>query len=232
MFTSTVKRKISYALKWTTVVTSFGGILISFFQSQADGYSHWLTRLLYFTTQSNIWIGSTMLILALLPFFRTKSEQFIDRLYLFKYIFTVSITVTGIVFCFLLGPFADPAIHPWSFSSFLTHVFTPVFSVVDFFLDDRPIKLQAKHVFLTAIPPLLYVFSTAFLSYLNVEFGRGEPFPYFFMNYRSPAGLFGFSEIFPYNMGAFYWIAAIAFVMLMIGALYAKLHGAKEKKGA
>ena len=65
--------------------------------AQKDGYSGWSKRLMYFTGQSNLWIGFTQvfLVTALL----SKREKYLEKLYFLRYIFTVAITVTGIVFC-------------------------------------------------------------------------------------------------------------------------------------
>ena len=80
-------------------------------------------------------------------------------MYVCKYIFTVSITITGLIFCGLLAPFAD--YNVWVFSSVLTHVVVPVLSIADFFVDDYKIDFKRFHIFLTLIPPFAW-----FVQYL------------------------------------------------------------------
>ena len=64
---------------------------------------------------------------------------------------------------------------------------------------------------------------------LGVDFGRGEAFPYFFMNYFSPAGIFGFSKNMPYIIGSFYWIAMLVIIIVGLAVLYAYLSGIEVK---
>lgn len=223
--TKTTARKLSFTLKCLTVVTSFGGLIISLFESTAHGYSHWSKRFLYFTAQSNIWIGTTMLVLVIYAMLGKKPPQF---LYLLKYIFTVSITVTGLIFVCLLGPFGDPSYHLWAFSSWLTHIFSPTFAVWDFFVDRESIPLRGGQVWICVIPPLAYAAVTVLLELFNVDFGRGLIYPYFFMDVRSPVGFFGFSNQLPYFAGTFYWFFLLSLIVWRIGALYLKLHERKK----
>jgi len=65
------------------------------------------------------------------------------------------------------------------------------------------------------------------LCIMKVDFGRGEPFPYFFFNYYSPAGVFGTSDVMPYRIGSFYWIVFMFFLIIGVGALYRKLYNKK-----
>jgi len=226
-----LKQRFCLLLKILTVISSIGGLIISLINAKFDGYSHWSKRLLYFTAQSNVWIGVTFLVLIFFPLLKIKnSAVWKNRLYVLKYIFTVSITVTGLVFCFLLAPFADESYHVWSVSGFLTHVFSPVFAIADFFIDDYKIPLLHKQTYLSVIPPALYVLTSAILTAVNFDFGRGDNYPYFFMNYFSPAGLFGFSNVSPFFVGSFYWILALALITFFLGKLYQKLKTHKSSR--
>lgn len=225
---------ISKILKYLTPAFSLSGVLLSLFFAQKDGYSHWSRRLLYFTAQSNIWISVTFLLIAFLPASKKEKrsrwlETYKNRIYLCKYVFTVSITITGLVFCLLLAPFSDENYRPWTLSNFLTHVVTPVLAVLDFILDKYPIRLTSKHVFASVLPPLFYLIFAAILSFLHTDFGRGVSYPYFFLNYRSPAGFFGFSNERPFLAGSFYWIVLLTLIVLCLGAFYARLKGQKGK---
>ena len=217
-----MRKNVSLIAKCLTFLTSFSGIILGFFFYEYDGYSHWHKRLLYFTTQSNIWIGTTMLILVIFSLMK-RDDVWVERLYLLKYFFTVSITITGLVFCTLLAPFADETYHAWSPISLLTHVITPVLAIADFFIDGKVINFKKRHVLYTAVAPLLYFVFVTILGAFNVDFGKGEPFPYFFLNYNSPAGMFGFSKE-PLALGSAYFIILFIIMVLGFGLLYAKLH--------
>lgn len=219
--TETRAKKISLLLKSLTVLASLGGLLLSLLESEIHGYSHWSKRFLYFTAQSNVWIGTTMFLLVLYTIFKRKPPTF---LYALKYLFTVSITVTFLVFTCLLGPFGDRSYHLWAFSSWLTHIFAPVFAIADFFVDRRNIPLRKNQTWLCILPPLTYAAITVLLEIFGVDFGRGLIYPYFFMDIRSPVGFFGFSDELPYFAGTFYWFAALSIVVWGIGELYFRLH--------
>jgi hypothetical protein len=82
---------------------------------------------------------------------------------------------------------------------------------------------------LVLIPPLLYVIFSSILFFLNVDFGRGDPFPYFFLNYSSPAGFFGTSDEMPYAVGSFYWLIVLSLLVFGLGALYRFLYKKMQK---
>ena len=222
------KRKFSYVLKILTVCCSLGGVLLSLIFARRDGYSHWTRRTFYFTAQSNMWIGFTTLAILLLPLLPLKLQKIKNFLYLFKYVFTVCIAMTAIVFLGFLAPFADQSYHVWEFSSFLTHVFSPLFAILDFFVDDYKINLNKNSIFLVAVPPLFYIGFSAVLSAFSVDFGRGVNYPYFFMNHYSKAGVFGFSKEVPL-LGTFYWICFFAIITMCLGFFFAKIKNKTTK---
>lgn len=225
----TLKKKISVTLKILIVICALGGVILSLFNAKKDGYSHWYKRLMYFTAQSNLWIGFNSLTILLYQAITNKSDTKRGLLYLCKYLFTVSITITAIVFFFFLAPFADQSYHIWTVSGFLTHLFSPLFSIADFIIDPNRTKLNKNVAFLAVLPPLIYVINSSVLSVLNVDFGRGVNYPYFFMDHFSPAGVFGFSLDAPI-LGSFYWILILALITFFIGVFYKKLKSRQQTK--
>ncbi len=214
-----MRKNLSVLLKLNLIICALAGTIICFVNAQFDGYSHWTRRLLYFTNQSNIWIF-LVTILLLIPI----RDEVRKNLYITRYIFTVAITLTGIIFCCLLGPFADESYHAWSLSGFLTHVFVPIFAIADFFVDEYKVDIKRRDVFLCLIPILIYFALCTLLFFFKVDFGRGDNFPYFFFNYLSPAGIFGFSSVYPFIIGSFYWMCLIIFLIFLISFSCAKLN--------
>ena len=53
----------------------------------------------------------------------------------------------------------------------------------------------------------------------NRQFAEGYNYPYFFLNWGSPAGAFGFTDALPY-MGCAWWILALFCALLIVGMLY------------
>ncbi|MBQ8320546.1 MAG: Pr6Pr family membrane protein [Clostridia bacterium] len=217
-----MKRKFfAKTVRILTPATAIFGVLLSLLCAVTEGYSHWSKRLLYFTAQSNLWIGGVFLFLLFLPRFRL-SPYAVRRVYLWKYVFTVSITLTGLIFCFLLAPFSDESYTPWTVCNLLTHVVTPLLAILDYSLDRYPLKLKIAEIFLPVVPPLCYLLFAGVLGGLNADFGRGVTYPYFFLNFRSPARFFGFSRIRPFYLGSFYWIFLFLLLVLFLSYLYAK----------
>ena len=227
-----MRKRISFLFKILIIVLAFVGVIWSFFNSSSDGYSHWSKRLLYFTSQSNIWIALSALFILILSQKRFADATRVKNFaYILRYILTVSITLTGFIFCFVLAPgAANDNYNAWTGASVVTHVLVPTISILDFFLDGYRVKLKKRHIHLVTIPPFLYMIFATVLVILKVDFGRGDVFPYFFFNYYSPAGVFGFSDEMPYIVGSFYWMVTILFMLVGMGALYRLLYSIGRKK--
>ena len=217
-----MKKIIKNPLKILIIICSFVGIIICLYTAEYDGYSHPTKRLLYFTNQSNIWIFIIMM-LSLFTFSR-KGNYNKYSMFIARYIFTTSIILTGVIFCCFLGPFADKSYHAFSVSGYLTHVVVPLLVVIDFFTQKERFFINKKVAILCIIPPLIYLILTTILFYFNIDFGRGENFPYFFFNYLSPAGIFGFSSVLPYFMGTFYWIFLLFLLLLFFAFFLTKIN--------
>lgn len=223
------KRKyIGIILNIIAGISATIGVTLGFINAKADGFSSAAQRLLYFTNLSNIWIGITCLILSTISLIEValKKSLIKNYLYILKYIFTVSITITGLIFCVLLAPFAD--FNVWTLSSVLTHVVVPITAILSYFVEE-PIKpIHKKYIWYTLIPPLLYFIIGSILSILKVDFGRGQTYPYFFMNYYSEVGLFGFRYSDKPEMGSVYWLIVILLLIIGLSKLYYKLHSVNK----
>ena len=222
--------KVSYSLKILIVLSTIIGVALSFIFAKQDGYTSWQFRLLYFTLQSNLWIAIVCCLYLLLPFYKA-SENFVKSLYVCNFVFTVSITVTGVVFCALLAPFAyKDGYNAWSVWSILLHAVVPALAICDFFVQPTQ-KLSPKHVFSSILPPLIYFLIASVFCLARVDFGRGHAYPYFFMNYYSPVGVFGFGGTPPFVVGVAYWILLFLAFVLSVAFVYYKFNVKREGKG-
>ena len=227
MVNNNIRARVSLVIKILTVTLAFCGVIWSFFNAANDGYYHWATRLLYFTALSNLWIAFVLVAMLLQPRMKSMrdSTRVKNSLYVLRYVFVVSITLTGFIFCGLLGPSAKhDNYNAWTVASIITHAVVPTLSITDFFIDPYRPELSKKHISYAIIPPFLYLIFISILQFLNVDFGRGDPYPYIFFNYNSPAGFFGFSDEMPYIFGSFYWILIMLAIVLSVGALYLKIY--------
>ena len=115
---------VSMLLELATAVCMVTGITLT--SRMGGGFMGGGTAFLYFTVQSNLWIGATCALFFVLNAVTLAKPSFlIPRvLHVIKFVFTVSITLTGIVFCGVLAPTL-----PGSFKSaanVLTHVVVPI----------------------------------------------------------------------------------------------------------
>ena len=169
---------------------------------------------MYFTIQSNIAIALICAIGAVLFLRRAP----IGSAWLaVKFMGTVSITLTGAVFCFILAPTMGAA--AWNQQNILTHVVVPVAAIADFFVIGIYGVLRKRCVWLVLLPPLAYAVYAGIGFVCGWDFGVGRNYPYYFLNWGSPAGAFGFCDGLPY-MGCGWWILALMALLLGIGHLY------------
>ncbi|MDD6806903.1 MAG: Pr6Pr family membrane protein [Oscillospiraceae bacterium] len=217
---------ISIVLKLLLVISTTIGLILCFTSS---GFMGGKLLLLYFTVQSNIWIALFDLVMAIMYINAIRGGKYIlnSRMYLLQLIFTVSITLTGFVYCFVLAPafiaMDTYNFNPFSLSQVLVHIVTPLLAIIDFIGFTRGREFNKKESVLAVIPPLYYLAFSVLGYYLNWDFGGGQNYPYFFLNFDSPAGLFGLGGQAPYFMGSAYWIAIITVFVLLISLGYIKI---------
>ena len=107
-----------------------------------------------------------------------------------KFVGTVAITLTGFVYITILVP---SFLHQtWTLKNILTHVVVPIVSIADYFVTGAGAGWQ---------------------------FSPGANYPYFFLNWGSPAGAFGFIRTSPY-MGCAWWILALFIFLMIVGYGY------------
>lgn len=202
---------ISLLIKLIIAASAITGVLLS---ASAKGFMGGRTVLLYFTIQSNLWIaavclaGAVMLALGL---------HIRDWMYIVKLVFTVAISLTGFVFCFILAPTMKGS--AWNIQNILTHVVVPLLSVADLLIFDSSFSYKPWHSLYTMIPPLYYVAFAAVGYVQGWNFGRGKNYPYFFMNWGSPAGAFGFTRELPF-IGVFWWLIVLIIFLTVVSLLF------------
>lgn len=210
-------KTLSTLLKVIVVAGALVGVVLSHYN--ARGFMGGNSTFLFFTIQSNLWIA-LLDVVALAMMMR--GDDCTRRWYsLAQLIFTVSITLTGVVFCFVLAPTMAPgtAFGP---ANVLTHVVVPVAAVVDFVVCRRSYAFHRSDAFYPTLPALYYL-AFASIGYVqNWPFGEGVNYPYFFLNWGSPVGAFGFSGEFPF-MGVVYYILVILVFLIALSSCYIAL---------
>ena len=212
--TMSAKRKaLSLILKCVVVISAAVGTYLS----AVDGINIYMSSkmaFMFFTIQSNIAIAIVCAIGAVLLL---RNKPIPNGWFVFKFVFTVAITLTGAVFCFMLAPtLGDQA---WTMRNVLTHVVVPIASIIDLFVTGVYGDIRKKHIPYVTLPPLAYVIYATIAYIAGVEFAPGKNYPYFFLNWDSPAGAFGFCSGLPF-MGCVWWILLLSLLILGVGLLY------------
>ncbi len=221
---SAKQKTISLILKAAVVISAVLGTFLSAYAGR-DSFMGGKVVFMYFTIQSNIAIALICAIGGVMLLSGKKTPAVWS---LIKYVGTVSITLTGMVFCFVLAP--TLGIYAWNVQNILTHVVVPAAAVADFFVTAAGSDIRKKDVFWVILPPIAYAVYAGIAYANNWQFAEGINYPYFFLNWGSPAGAFGFTKEMPY-MGCVWWIALLLVFLIIVGYLYLKIaDGLKRKK--
>ncbi|WP_295093588.1 Pr6Pr family membrane protein [Ruminococcus sp.] len=211
-----MQKAISCILKIIVFVSAILGIFLSAYAGR-HSFMGGSRVFMYFTIQSNIAIA-IICAAGLIGLFRNKSVS--DLWWVIKFVGTVSITLTGAVFCFVLAPTLGNA--AWNLQNILTHVVVPVTAIIDFFVVGVSSNIKKRNTFWVIVPPILYAVYAGIGYVENWQFAEGYNYPYFFLNWGSPAGAFGFTDELPF-MGCAWWILFLFIILLIVGYLYLKI---------
>ncbi|MCR4941044.1 MAG: Pr6Pr family membrane protein [Treponemataceae bacterium] len=214
MDTISLKRKItSYLLKIIVVVSATVGTVLSAYASR-KAFMGGDRVFMYFTIQSNIAIA----IICIAGFIlMARKKPVSGAWHVVKFVGTVAITLTGVVFGFVLAPTLGP--YAWNIQNTLTHLVVPLAAILDFFMISATTGIKRRNALYATIPPLLYAIYAGIGYVKGWQFADGISYPYFFLNWGSPAGAFGFSKEMPF-MGTAWWILALLLFLIGIGYLY------------
>lgn len=220
---SKTRKNLSVALKLAVIISAVLGTVLSALGGQ-NSFMGGSVVFMYFTIQSNIAIA---VICAVGCYLLMHDRSINYAWYIVKLVGTVSITLTGVVFVVMLAPvLGDKA---WNIQNTLTHVVVPVAAIADFFVIASGSGIRRKDVIYVTIPPLLYVIYAGIGYIRKWEFALGVNYPYFFLNWGSPAGAFGFSNELPF-MGCVWWILILSGFLIAVGLCYIALADRIRKK--
>ncbi|MBQ5311019.1 MAG: Pr6Pr family membrane protein [Oscillospiraceae bacterium] len=216
-----MQKIISILLKLIVILSAAAGTALSAYAGR-DTFMGGRNVFMFFTIQSNIALA--LICLAGLVYVLRGSAG--SRWYVIKYVATVSITLTGAVFCFVLAPTLKE--NAWNIQNILTHVVVPLAGIADFFVTGVHSSIRYRNVFWVILPPIVYAVYAGIGYVRGWEFIEGINYPYFFLNWGSKAGAFGFTDELPY-MGCVWWILLLLVLLLLTGTLYlAILRGLKK----
>lgn len=205
------------------VVLSAGlGLYLNFHEPNASK-----STLLYFTTQSNLW----MLAVCLLLLGYGLARRAVPRaVYFVKYLFTVAIAITGLVYNFILAPqfalYYGSLRSAYSVSVVLLHVVVPVLSLLSYLFFDEEAQKGSFGLWGLTMPLLYFGFILALAALVDPPLFEGldgtpSKFPYFFMDYTAN-GWFTWGRG-AAGLGVFYWLLLLLALTAALGWLLRRL---------
>ena len=179
----------------------------------------------FFTVQSNIFIMLMALIFLINEVVvLITNKGFINQtLFHIKYVATIAITITFIVFFTMLAPLMGID-YLLSFNNFSLHAIVPILAIVDFFLFDKDIKLTYKSSLLATISPICYVIFVYTGAIFKLEYSENLYYPYFFLNIDTNGFLFEKG-----TMGIIPWIIILLGAIIGLGCLYCLFMRLRQK---
>ncbi len=206
-------RGISLMLKAVVVLAAAAGVYLSA-RAASAAFMGGGRVFMFFTIQSNILVALLSLAGAVFLLKRSPAGSVWPVI---KFAGTVSITLTGAVFTFILAPTMGGT--AWSTRNVLTHVVVPAAAIIDFFVTGIYCDIKKSSVFYAILPPAAYAAYAGIGYAAGWEFAAGVNYPYFFLDWGSPAGAFGFSGELPF-MGCVWWILALLALLIIVGYVY------------
>ena len=200
---------------------------------------HWPIGFTFFTQLSNLFAAAAVALQLAYP---VKAEKPADSsgsqmccprwVYLLKYMATVSIVVTFLVYLCILAPFTPggfvSAYLQDHCASLCMHVVTPLLMTADFLINDRDFAWETVSPWIGLVPPFAYLLFVLTLGAFGFRWRwggleDGMTAPYSFLNYNSPAGWFGFrpetADFSTVGIGVFYMILLMILLVYLISRL-------------
>lgn len=206
----------SIIIKSLLIIIALIGVYLSLFGH--DDFMTSIIGLLYFTIQSNIWIMTITIIFLVKDIisYVTKKPWSNNTLLIIKFVFTVAITVTFLVFFIMLAP-SLPVKYLTSFNNLSVHFLVPILSIIDFFWFCEKINLKKFSFLYGCIPNLLYLIFALIISTIDgITYSDGAKVPYFFMDYTK----LGWFRIGNGSIGVFYWCFILCIAITLLAYLY------------
>lgn len=200
------------------------GILGIVFTAQSSAFMGGASIFFFFTVQSNIFIIAMSLIFLVNEIMLLiNKKSFVNQTLLhIKYVATVAITVTFLVFFTMLAPTLGVD-YLLSFNNFSLHAIVPILAIIDFILFDTDIHLTYPNSLLAVIAPICYVIFVYVGAIFKLQYGENLNYPYFFLDFETNGFLF------EKGFGIIPWILILLVAICGLGFLYCLIIKARQK---
>ena len=216
-----IKRIIRIAILSALAIVGILGIV---FTAQSSAFMGGGSVFFFFTVQSNIFIIAMALIFLVNEIVvLVTNKGFINQtLRHIKYVATVAITVTFLVFFTMLAPLMGVD-YLLSFNNFSLHAIVPILAIIDFIIFDTDINLTYPNSLLATIAPISYVIFVYVGVIFKLQYGENLYYPYFFLDFETNGFLF------EKGFGIIPWILILLAGICGLGCLYCFIIKARQK---
>lgn len=220
---NTTHIKIGFIVKLIAIISCIYGLIVGIEELQ---------DMTYFTNLSNILIGLVLTVSLLFDVIILKTDGKCNPknnlFFITKFILTLCISITWIIFTCILAPTSDSgfiqSFMNHHYGSLCLHMITPVLALLDFILFDYNYKSSGIHSIYAIIPPLCYVVLIVILASTGMRWSHGMSAPYNFLNFGAKVGWFGFDlstmSSSSLGIGAAYMIIVLILIFIGIGRLF------------
>ena len=216
-----IKRIIRIAILSALAIVGILGIV---FTAQSSAFMGGGSVFFFFTVQSNIFIIAMALIFLVNEIVvLVTNKGFINQtLRHIKYVATVAITVTFLVFFTMHAPLMGVD-YLLSFNNFSLHAIVPILALIDFIIFDTDINLTYSNSLLATIAPISYVIFVYVGAIFKLQYGENLYYPYFFLDFETNGFLF------EKGFGIIPWILLLLAGICGLGCLYCFIIKARQK---
>ena len=216
-----IKRIIRIAILSALAIVGILGII---FTAQSSAFMGGASVFFFFTVQSNIFIIAMALIFLVNEIVvLVTNKSFINQTLLhIKYVATVAITVTFLVFFTMLAPLMGVD-YLLSFNNFSLHAIVPILAIIDFIIFDTDINLTYSNSLLATIAPISYVIFVYIGAIFKLQYGENLYYPYFFLDFETNGFLF------EKGFGIIPWIIILLAGICGLGFLYCFIIRLRQK---
>lgn len=203
------------------------GLILSLTSKSKDEFMGNGTALNFYTLQSNLWVFILELVLLVLTIIEDVKQVSIikEKMVVLKFVMTVAILVTFIVYWSMLAPYVDQK-NVLALSNVILHAISPILMLVDFLVFDREYTFKKNNVYLTIIPLLYYlIFAMVRAEISDTVFTQGSRYPYWFIDIDTFGWLGNIN-----GPGVIYWAILVLIGVEALGFGLYKIYIISEKK--
>lgn len=212
-----MKKYLSIILNLLIIIFGFLGIYFSIF---SNGFMN-QDAFLYYTIQSNLFVIFTAFITLFFELRDFSKNSIPNVIYSLRFISTVDITLTFVVFSLMLTPtfiIQNNTEYLISPSNLFVHNLLPLAAIFDWCFFGNSIKLKKRHTLYALIFPFVYCVFMLIRSFLGLTV-EGNHVPYFFLDYKK----YSWFLISKNGLGVIYWILILTFALLGICMFFKKI---------